>query len=106
MLNIYVIAIQLCRDCAPIIKLIATHDRNLADQLRRAVTSVALNLAESDGQAGGHRKQRRLTALGSAREVAACLEIGAALAYAEPVSGAVNGRLDHIIGTLVNLTRQ
>ena len=89
MLNIYPVSIQLCRDCAPVIKMIAMHDRNLADQLRRAVTSVALNVAESDGQAGGHRKQRRLTALGSAREVAACLEIGAALGYAEPVAGPV-----------------
>ena len=106
MLNIYRVAIQLCRDCAPIIKLIQTHDRNLADQLRRAVTSVALNLAESDGQSGGHRTQRRLTALGSAREVAACLDIATALSYVEPVTSDVNGRLDHVIGTLVNLTRR
>ena len=105
MLDIYRVAIQLCRDCAPIIEMIAGHDRNLADQLRRAVTSVALNLAESDGQAGGHRKQRRLTALGSAREVNACLEIGCALAYVGDVPAAVNGRLDHVIGGLVRLTR-
>lgn len=105
MLNINRVAIHVCRDCAPVIKQIQTHDRNLADQLRRAVTSVALNLAESDGQTGGHRKQRRLTALGSAREVVACLEIASALTYIEPVSADVNGRLDHVIGTLVNLTR-
>ena len=104
MLNIYAVSIQLCRDCAPVIKLVQTHDRNLADQLRRAVTSVALHLAESDGQAGGHRKQRRLTALGSAREVVACLEIGAPLGYLEALRGVMHDRLDHVIGGLVRLT--
>ena len=105
MLNIYVVAIQLCRDCAPLIKQIAVHDRNLADQLRRAVTSVALNLAESDGQSGGHRKQRRFTALGSVREVSACLEIATALEYSEGVSAEAKGRINHVTGGLVRLTR-
>jgi four helix bundle protein len=105
MLNIYKIAIQLCRDCVPFIAAIASHDRNLADQLRRAVTSVALNIAESDGQSGGHRRQRRLTALGSAREVHACLEIAEALGYIGAVPAAVTGRMGQVLGTLVNLTR-
>jgi four helix bundle protein len=106
MLTIYTVSLQLCRDCVPIISAIARHDRNLADQLRRAVTSVALNIAESDGQAGGNRKQRRLTALGSVREVSACIEIGVALSYVAEIGDAVKGRLNHVTGTLVNLTRR
>ena len=68
MLNIYLVSIQLCRDVRVIGEHVGRHDRNLLDQLRRAVTSVPLNLAESDGVRGGNRRQRRLTALGSARE--------------------------------------
>ena len=67
MLNIYLVSIQLCRDVRVIGEQIARYDKNLLDQLRRAVTSVPLNLAESDGVSGGNRRQRRLTALGSAR---------------------------------------
>ena len=105
MLDIYRVAIQLCRDCVPFIAKIGEHDRNLADQLRRAVTSIALNIAESDGQAGGHRRQGRLTALGSAREVHACLEIGEALAYVGTMPAAMQARLNQVLGTLVNLTK-
>ena len=105
MLDIYRVAIQLCRHCVPFIAKIGEHDRNLADQLRRAVTSIALNIAESDGQSGGHRRQRRLTALGSAREVHACLEIGEALAYHGALPVPMSGRINRVLGTLVNLTQ-
>ena len=53
----------------------ALDDRALRDQLRRAVSSIPLNLAEGYGLQGGHEKQRFLTALGSAREVAAIIEV-------------------------------
>ena len=106
MLTIYRVSLQLCRDCVPLIAKIAAHDRNLADQLRRAVTSITLNVAEGDGQAGGHRKQRRLTALGSAREVDACIEIAVALTYVAEMPSEMRGRINHVIGTLVNLTRR
>ncbi len=104
MLNIYLVSIQLCRDVRVIGEHVGRHDRNLLDQLRRAVTSVPLNLAESDGVQGGNRRQRRLTALGSAKEVGACLDVAEALGYAA-VDRTVRERLDHVIGVLVKLTR-
>ena len=104
MLNIYLVSIQLCRDVRVIGERVGRHDRNLLDQLRRAVSSVPLNLAESDGVRGGNRRQRRLTALGSAREVGACLDVAEALGYAS-VDAGVRSRLDHVIGVLVKLTR-
>ena len=104
MLNIYLVSIQLCRDVRVIGEQIARYDKNLLDQLRRAVTSVPLNLADSDGVSGGNRRQRRLTALGSAREVGACLDVAEALGYAG-VDVGVRSRLDHVIGVLVKLTR-
>ena len=104
MLDIYIVSIQLCRDVRVIGERVGRHDRNLLDQLRRAVSSVPLNLAESDGVRGGNRRQRRLTALGSAREVVACLDVAEALGYAS-IDAGVRNRLDHIIGVLVRLTR-
>ncbi len=104
MLNIYPISIQWCRDIQKIAKQVAVHDRNLADQMRRAVASVPLNIAESDGVHAGNRVLRRRTALGSAREVSACCDVVEALGYVR-VDAAVRARENHIIGTLVNLTR-
>jgi four helix bundle protein len=101
MLEIYDVSLQLCRDVRAIDKQLDAH---LRDQIRRAVASVALNIAESDGQAGGNRRQRRLTALGSAREVRACFDVGDALCGVA-VDDAVYDRLDHVIGVLVKLTR-
>ncbi len=104
MLDIYIVSIQLCRDVRVIGERVGRHDRNLLDQLRRAASSVPLNLAESDGVQGGNRRQRRLTALGSAREVGACLDVAEALGYGS-VDVGVRHRLDHVIGVLVKLTR-
>ena len=105
MLNIYGVAILVCRECVVVIRRIAVSDRNLADQLRRAVTSVPLNIAESDGQAGGNRRQRRLSALGSAREVKACIEVAEAMGYIDEAPREIMEKLEHVIGVLVKVAR-
>lgn len=58
-------------------------DRHLADQLRRAVTSIALNLAEADGNRDGNRRMRLLTAHGSANEAKVALRVAVAWGYVE-----------------------
>src|ERR1035438_1275996 len=46
-------------------------------------SSVPLNIAEASGSAGGTRNVRYRTALGSARETGACLDVAMALGYVE-----------------------
>ena len=46
MLRIHDVALELVRDVAPIAVAIARHDGDLAKQLRRALSSVTLNIAE------------------------------------------------------------
>ena len=49
----------------------------LADQLRRAASSIALNFAEGCGKLGPHDRRRYfLSARGSAYEVAAAFDVG------------------------------
>ncbi len=79
-------------------------DNDLARQLRRAAASVALNISEGSGSSGGVRTQRYRTALGSARETNACLDVAIALGYIDRVDAALRGKLDHVIGGLVRLT--
>jgi four helix bundle protein len=50
-------------------------DPDLARQLKRASSSVALNIAEANGSRGRNRGARFHTALGSMRETLACGEV-------------------------------
>ena len=105
MLTIYSSTIDIAREAGIAARTIAQHDADLARQLRRAAASVPLNLAEGAGVSGGHRRQRYMTALGSAREVLACLETGCVMGYCDGVESDTMSRLDQVIGTLVRIVR-
>ena len=75
-------SLQLLRSAAPLIEQLATRDTDLVKQLRRAGASVALNISEATA-VGKDRPHLFRVALGSAAEVAACLEVAVALGYLE-----------------------
>ena len=77
------IAIELNRSLRQPLETIARHDPSLATQLRRAASSVPLNLAEARRRAGGDRLHQFRVAAGSADEVTACLRVAEALGYVE-----------------------
>ena len=64
-----------------------------------------LSVAEGSGSLGGNRRARYANALGSARETRACLDVAAAMRCIHDPEPDVLRRLDHVIGTLVGLTR-
>ena len=64
-----------------------------------------LNVAEGSGLRAGNRRQSYDRALGEARETLAKLEAACAIGYVPCVEQSLHQRLDHIIGTLVNLVR-
>ena len=105
MLRIYSVALEVARDAAVAARTIAQRDNDLSRQLRRAAASVPLNLAEGAGVSGGNRRLRYATALGSAREVLACLETAHMMGYCGTVDADTRSRLDHVIGTLVRIVR-
>ena len=60
---------------------IRRNDRDLGNQIRAALSSVALNLAEGNRSDGGNRIARFSTAAGSNHEVRAALRVAAAWGY-------------------------
>jgi four helix bundle protein len=105
MLRAYGTMIEVLRRLRPAIAQIERHDRDLGNQLRRASASVALNMAEASGSSGGTRTIRYRTALGSARETGACLDVAMALGYVGEIDVGVVQRLDIVTGTLVRVIR-
>ena len=106
MLRIYDVIVLFLAELRGIIEGIERRDRDLADQAKRAGTSIALNTAEGSGARGGNRGLRYATALGSAREVRACLHVARAYGYIDVLPETTMQRLDHIVGTLVKVSRK
>jgi four helix bundle protein len=78
------VAIEAITVLAPVVARIRRHDRDLAEQLRTALSSVALNAAESNRSQGGHRIARFSTAAGSNAESRAALRVAVAWGHVRP----------------------
>jgi four helix bundle protein len=100
-LDLAIDAIEVLR---PIVASIRRCDRDLGEQLRRALSSVALNAAEGNRSEGGHRLTRFSTAAGSNAEARAALRVAVAWGYVRTSDVEVSeALLDRIAGMLHSL---
>ena len=104
-LQVAVLSIELIEALRPIVPRVKRHDRSLADQLVRAASSVALNIAEGEYSDLGNRKARFFSAAGSANETLAALRVGVAWGYfsAQEAEQAV-GLVRRVLAMLWKLT--
>ena len=100
---VYDASIELVRELAPIVSAVKKHDRDLADQLRRAATSVVLNINEGRRRAGGDQRRSFEIASGSANEVLAALDAAEAWGWSGEVAVA-RRLLDRVLARLWRLT--
>ena len=103
MLSIHDVMLDAIFTMRPVVRAIEGCDRDLASQLKRAASSVVLNIAEGSGSAGGVRKQRYRAALGSAREAWSCLLVAKAAGYVEELPSGLGAQFNRVIGTLVRV---
>jgi len=103
-LHIHAFTIETIRLFAPVLEKIEKRDRSLGDQMRRALSSVALNLNEGVGNHRGNRRLRFESACGSAKESRSAYEVAAAFGYVA-LDAALVDRLDRIAATMYRLGR-
>jgi four helix bundle protein len=106
-LRIYEVALWILGEIARLIPLVQRRDPDLARQMKRASTSVVLNLAEGGHSRGGNQPARFQDAMASARETIGCLESCIALGYlkAEGLEKLLD-QLDRVVATTWKLVHR
>jgi four helix bundle protein len=100
-LEVSVLAIEALK---PVVAKIRRSDRDLGEQIRTALSSVTLNLAEGSRSEGGNRVSRYSTAAGSNSEARAALRVAVAwghVTHAEVGEG--EALLDRVAAMLYRL---
>ncbi len=102
MLKIYADALEVVRELVPYVAEIDRHDPDLTRQLKKARTSIPLNIAEGSHARGARRNVHYSFAKGSANECIAVLEAAHASGYIRTLPAPIIEKLRKIMGTLYN----
>ena len=99
----YEVSIEVIASLRKIVPIIAKQDGDLADQIRRAASSVPLNLSEGQRLTKGNKPKHYAIAHGSANEVRAALRTAIAWGYLDEASEQL-ALLDRLLAILWRLT--
>ena len=99
----YEVSIQLITSLRELVPVVERSDRDLADQMRRAASSVVLNLAEGQRSAKGNKHKHYAIAHGSANEVKAAIELARAWGSIDEARAPIE-ILDRLLAILWRLT--
>jgi len=105
-LQVAALSLEVIAALRPLVPRVRRCDRSLADQLVRAASSVALNIAEAEYSDPGNRRARFFTAAGSANEALAALNVAVAWGhFAAADAATAEGLLRRVLQMLWRLTR-
>jgi four helix bundle protein len=105
-MKIYAKVIAMVKSVCALSRKVQRYDRDLARQMRRACTSVPLNMVEGWHAVGGNRTARFNTAICEARETISCLDVSVACGYLSQAEVLEDlDRLDHIVAVCWRLSR-
>ena len=99
----YEVSLEAIKSLRGVVPRIEVHDRDLADQIRRAASSVVLNLAEGQRLTKGNKPKHYAIAHGSANEVRAGIKTALAWGWIEEAEEPL-AVLDRLLALLWRLT--
>jgi len=100
-------ALEIVRLARPEVEAIARKDRDLAAQVRRAISSIALNAAEGRGALAGNSRLRFESALGSLYEAQAGIRLAVAWGYiAQAATDELLASMHRLGGRVYGLVRK
>jgi len=100
-------ALEVITLARPLVEAVARKDRDLGSQLRRALSSVALNIAEASGNQAGNARLRYESARGSLYEARAALRVALAWGYvSEEGARSVLESMNELGGRVFGLARR
>ena len=103
MLKIYDTSLEVIRLLRPSVESLSRVDPDLARQMRRALASITLNIAEGSYARGRNRHALYQVALGSAKETRACLDVASSFGYLAEVDERALADLGSICAVLYSL---
>jgi four helix bundle protein len=106
MLRVQALVLAIIKQLNPVLATIRRKDRSLEDQLRRAITSVALNLAEALATRDGNKQHRYVTALGSLDEARMALDVAIAFQYVPALDPALEAQMRDATYMLASLAKR
>ena len=105
MLQAETVALEMIGEMRGLVARLAKCDRDLADQVRRSASSVALNIGEGQRREGRARAQFYRIAAGSASETRTALKVAVAWGHlAVEEATAADTLLDRVLAMLWRLT--
>jgi len=100
------LSVELIEELKPLMSKIKARDKSLEDQLRRAASSIVLNIGEGQYSDPGNRRARYFTAAGSAGETMAAVRVAVAWGIVSKSDGErAVALLKRIIPMLWRMTR-
>ena len=99
----YQVSLEVITSLRALVPLIERNDRDLADQLKRAASSVVLNLAEGQRLTKGNKPKHYAIAHGSANEVRAAIQTALAWGWIENADAQLS-LVDRLLALLWRLT--
>jgi len=103
-MRIYELSLGIVASVCALANRVQQHDKDLAQQMRRACTSVPLNMQEGLYSRGGSRVARFHDAMGSAKETMACLHVCVAAKYLAQLQVDTDlARIDQVVAGLYRL---
>jgi four helix bundle protein len=103
MSTVYMESVGLAADVRVLLTPIARRDQDLAKRLRRACDEVPLHLAEGMCSTGRAKRLEYGAAVGSAREVLACLRAAESVGYLREGDAGLSTRVEQLLRRMLSM---